>query len=297
MVVFIDADGRFDPLRMRQILLGISESISRTTDDSAREISLTNPPRQTSADTIIAQALSQILVNRPNNTGALVTGLRRVKQTLLNISQINSRKRLGLICIDSIGAFVRQDRAKAFDELREDYPDIDFSAQNSSINQRISKYVEELYTSITGELEELQEFFGCTIVVSNQTIYKPRWPSSSTRSDQGYRIVENQIDFGVKSEQALPQLNAHMPYRWNNFFDIRLGLARRERQKLEVSVSSEEAFASVQEGRFNAQHSGLFDIWLLEYEQESQTMKRVRGAGLAHRFRYAIKGAGLEIIP
>ena len=149
-VVFIDADYRFDALRLRTIARGIiQQKLNQDHDD---------------IEDMLVDSLQHVHVFRPDSSASILATLKSLDAYLFDLSRhVSSTRPVQAIFIDSATAFFWQDKLRdqvaRTEEIGRPYAEIELAR-----SRKQSFYITDMYAELVRELKRLQRVFGCAVV-------------------------------------------------------------------------------------------------------------------------------------
>lgn len=161
-VVFIDTDHRFDADRLRVVARSFIQQEQRKNCLDAGV-----QPDNKDMEALLVSSLQHVHVFRPQSSSALLATLQSLYSYLLDLSQHQSSSRpLQMIVIDSVTAFIWQDRLRdevaRTEEIGRSQEDIDYAREKGR-----SFHLADLYAELANGLKQLQNRFQCAIVYTS----------------------------------------------------------------------------------------------------------------------------------
>ena len=144
LVVVLDSDGRFNIIRLAEVIKSYVCRCEKLDKDELEDITHDDA----AIDTFVEECLKHVHIFRPQSLSSVAESLGGLKQYLLNLeAHYSGRRQLHSVIVDSLSAFYWQQRA-----LEEN---TDPSTSTSPL-QSISKH-----------LRSLQQQFNCSIIFTN----------------------------------------------------------------------------------------------------------------------------------
>ncbi|KAL5333515.1 hypothetical protein BJX70DRAFT_57762 [Aspergillus crustosus] len=227
-VIFVDADGRFDVERLRNIARGIVRSRLQASADYS---SLGGSPDH-AIEALLLASLQHVHIFRPQSSLALLATLESFDAYLLDFRRHDSTSRpLQAIFIDSATAFFWQDKLQdeiaRTQEIGRPVAELELERQ-----QKKSFYLADIYADLVTALKRLQNVFDCAVVYtttssSGRSIEKPSVPHGS------YNPLDSVLN--------TPSFRSPMPPPWGLFPTLRLVLQREAVRSFPPGVAIQEA--------------------------------------------------------
>ena len=190
-VVWLDSDGRFSALRLREVVLGVVSSSTAGEDIM---------------ESLLPEALTHVHVFRPRTSQQLVQTLDVLPSYLFNAeAHLSISRRLGLLVLDSATAFYWQDRFDS-EVARFERPDKPSGKPSQA-------------TEIITRLKKLQKEFDCAVTYSTSSAFaavdKPTpLLASETAAPQEPRSVSPWTAFAtltmILSRMHVPRFRSQM---------------------------------------------------------------------------------------
>lgn len=200
-VVWVDSDGRFSAMRLREVMLdAVSSSTAHegaivVEDDTAK---------------LVEEALTHVHVFRPQSSRHLIETLDSLPSYILDATAHSSiSRRLGLLVLDSASAFYWQDRYHA-ETARFKHPD-----QPRDQPSRTAEVITKL--------RDLQKVFGCAIAYSTSAAF-------TTMNKQTPLLT---------ADSAAPH-ESRSASAWSRFASVTLNLSRVSVARFPSHISLEE---------------------------------------------------------
>lgn len=255
-VVLLDLSGRFSIIRLHHVMHNYISSICSTS-------ALTLPEHEISS--LISDSLTHLHIFRPQSSSSLLANLASLPTFLLSppSRHLSANRRLGLLAINDLSAFLWQDRLDADEETG-------LPASNHA-EKANSTLLLERYRNLISLLRHFQCLFSCTIVATN-------WGLAPVTSVAGH-----------------PALRPHLPFLWNNFCKIKVVVERNRVSKFGPGLSAEEAkMEGVQ--RWEAVTKSGFSGWVNWWGSEGwrgEVREGVEGLKNQGRFSFQVTEDGI----
>ncbi len=237
-VVWLDTDGRFSVMRLREVIL---DAVSSPTAD---EGTITG---ENDTESLVQEALTHVHVLRPKSSQQLIQTLDSLPSYLLDATAHSSiSRRLGLLVLDAASAFYWQDRYHS-ETARFKHPD--------QPRDRPSRTAE-----VITKLRNFQRGFDCAIAYSTSsaftTMNKPALPSTA--------------------DSAAPH-ESRSASAWNRFASLTLNLSRvsvvrfpshmsleqclRDQEKRQHAVTKADFVAEVDRSEIATWTASVKEVW------------------------------------
>lgn len=214
---------------------------------------------------VVSDSLNHLHIFRPQSSSSLLATLASLPSFLLSSpsTHLSTNRRLGLLAINDLSAFLWQDRLDADEETA---PPASIHAEKAN-----STLFLERYRTLISALRHIQHLFSCTIVTTN-------WGLAPVTSIAGH-----------------PALRPHLPSLWNSFCMIKIVVERNRVSKFGPGLSAEEAkMEGVQRWKAveKSDFSGCINWWGNEGWREDVT-EGIKGLKLGGRFTFNVTGDGI----
>ena len=259
-VIWLDSDGRFSILRLRQVILQLINQRHERTDRTS------SPMQVEAAQNLCKSSLQHLHIFQPQSSDSLISTINSLPSYLFNPSLHHSSSRpLRLLALSNLSAFLGSDRLDTADN-DSTVPSAQF--HNSHFTQR--------YTNLVASLRDIQETFDCTVIATN-------WSLSPVQ----------------KTANGL-SARPHLPNVWNNFCTLKLLVKRNGKSKFGAGISAEEAAVIVQEaakgGKADKQTSFSCHVnyWGCE-DWPNGVLKGLQDLRNGGSFSFAVDGNGVRV--
>ena len=257
-VVLFDLSGRFSVLRLHRLM---QHQISSTCSTFSSAV-----PKQ-DISSVVSDSLSHLHVFRPQSSSSLLATLASLSSFLLSSpsTHLSSNRRLGLLAINDLSAFLWQDRLDADEETA-------LPASNHAEKANGTLFLER-YRNLISSLRHIQHLFSCAIVATN-------WGLGP-----------------VTSVARHPALRPHLPSLWNNFCTVRIVVERNRVSKFGPGLSAAEAKMEGMQ-RWEAVEKSGFSGWVNWWGSESwreEVKEGVRGLKFEGGFSFEVTGDGIVV--
>ena len=256
-VVLLDLSGRFSVLRLHDVMHHYISSIGSTTVEF--------PEHEISS--LVSDSFTHLHIFRPQSSSSLLATLTTLPSFLLSSpsKHYSASRRLGLLAISDLSAFLWQDRLVADEETG-------LPVSNHAERASNTLFLEG-YRNLIASLRHIQHLFSCTIVATN-------WGLAP-----------------VTSVARHPALRPHLPSLWNNFCTIKVVVERDRVSKFGPGLSAEEA---KREGlqRWQAVEKSGFSGWINWWGHERWRDEVREGIGVLKGgggFSYNVTERGVAI--
>ena len=257
-VVLFDLSGRFSILRLHHVMENhiFSACSTSSTAFTKQEI-----------PSVVSDSLKHLHIFRPQSSSSLLATLASLSSYLLSSpsTHFSTNRRLGLLAINDLSAFLWQDRLDADEETA-------LPASNQAEKANSTLFLER-YRNFVSSLRNIQHLFSCTIVATN-------WGLAP-----------------VTSVARHPALRPHLPSLWNNFCTIKIVVERNMVSKFGPGLSAAEAkMEGVQ--RWEAVEKSGFSGWVDWWGSESwreEVREAISGLKLQGSFSFKVTGDGTEV--
>ncbi|KKK18967.1 hypothetical protein AOCH_006346 [Aspergillus ochraceoroseus] len=221
-VVFIDADGRFDAERLRNIARGIVEDKLRKKPETTPVGDIpgrtVNPTMDQCLEALLLASLQHVHVFRPQSSLALLYTLQSLDTYLLDLSRhVSANRRVHSIIVDSATAFYWQDKLQ--DEVART-EDIGRPIDELERERREQKsfYLADMYADLVTALKRVQRLFDCAIIytstsLAGKSVGKPGAPLDAYNPLD--TVLPNMVSF-----------RSSLPPPWGLFPTLRLVVQR-----------------------------------------------------------------------
>ncbi|KIW68890.1 hypothetical protein PV04_04804 [Phialophora macrospora] len=278
-VVYIDADGHFSAMRLKQIMYHYIQQHqhqhqhqhSNQQANNPGTTSLSIPEVDMDVDAIIQDALHHVHVFRPQSSSHILSIVSNLQAYLFDTSRgqsIQIHRPLGLVILDPATAFYWQDR---FDRAmaRLDTPGVGIQAQGPSMTLQI-----------IDRLKNLQTRFECAVLFST-TMPSTHPPAPTRRAEAGPLIPAAPPDTGRGISP------------WTAYATLALLLARTPVAQFPPQMSMDEC-VSARETRFEAMRQGRFTA-VVQSMHADGGQGGGSAAGRTTGFRFNITDRGVEV--
>ena len=257
-VVLFDLSGRFSVLRLHRVMQNHILSTCSTSSLALSEQEIAS---------VVSDSFSHLHVFHPQSSSSLLATLASLPSFLLSSpsTHLSTNRRLGLLAINDLSAFLWQDRLDADEETA-------LPASNRAEKANSTLFLER-YRNLISSLRHIQHLFSCTVVATN-------WGLAPVTSVAGH-----------------PALRPHLPSLWNNFCTIKIVVERNRVSKVGPGLSAEEAkMEGVQ--RWQAVEKSGFSGWVNWWGNEGwrdEVTESIRGLKLGGRFTFKVTGDGVVL--
>ena len=250
LVIWIDCSGRFDILRLYDLMLGLTRN---TTEQSE---SLT---ANSEADRSVSKALERLHVFRPPSSASLLAIVRDLRSYLLGLQDHPAG---GLpvkaIVISEASSFYWEERWKE----EEDKAGLNVNEETLSreeaceapteatpLKKRRLFSMQSYHAMLTTALSSLQSTFCCSVLLSSTSFHPLKF---------------SPITGAESSEQQLwPSLRSPLPNPWAKFVNVEIVLSKQKPQKYRRGISFTEALAEKEARVDEAEgNSAKVRVWL-----------------------------------
>ncbi|KAI9673641.1 MAG: hypothetical protein M1817_002278 [Caeruleum heppii] len=237
-VVVIDADGRFDVRRLRQIIRHYVSSLLPADEEQDENDGLPHPA-QDGVNELLKTGLSHIHIFRPQSSASLLATLAQLSQYLFHSRAHHLHHRsLGAIMLDSTTAFFWQDKFAEESRQREEVDRQEEANPGGHLPSETSpSSFKETYNTLSTHLLALSSTFPDTPIVITTRILSP-----------------------VSSSSVFPP--SHLPSLFTSHLALRLHVHRDPVPKFGPGMSAEEAGRD-QESRLGVVGRGRFSAWVV----------------------------------
>ena len=223
------------------------------------------PKQETSS--VVSDSLSHLHVFRPQSSSSLLATLASLSSYLLSSpsTHLSTSRRLGLLAINDLSAFLWQDRLDADEETA-------LPASNHA-EKANSFLLLERYRNFISLLRSIQHLFSCTIVATN-------WGLAP-----------------VTSVAKHPALRPHLPSVWNQFCTIQIVVERNRVSKFGPGLSAAEAKIEGMQ-RWEVVEKSGFSGWVNWWGSESwreEVREGMDGLKFQGRFSFKVTGDGIKV--
>ncbi|OAP65540.1 hypothetical protein AYL99_01512 [Fonsecaea erecta] len=245
-VVYIDADGRFSPTRLAQMMNHCLQTHHQSSEAPQPPLTDLDALQET-----IRSSLDHVHVFRPQSSAQMTAVLASLHTYLLNRSRHHSILRpLSLIVIDSATAFYWQDRSdQALAKLES------LGTAPGGGPSRAAELIEKL--------KALQERFGCAVLASTtspSTSSSPPFPSPSTRTlNDETTTTATTTTTSASTAPAPSDRDIRLVSPWTSYATLSLTLARLPVAQFPAQMDMEaclrdrdKRLEAVRKGRFVA---------------------------------------------
>ena len=257
-VVLFDLSGRFSILRLHRVMENHIFSACSTSSSALSKQEILS---------VVSDSLNHLHVFRPQSSSSLLATLASLSSYLLSSpsTHLSTNRRLGLLAINDLSAFLWQDRLDADEETA-------LPASNHAEKANSTLFLER-YRNFISSLRNIQHLFSCTIVATN-------WGLAP-----------------VTSVARHPALRPHLPSLWNNFCTIKIVVERNRVSKFGPGLSAAEAkMEGVQ--RWEAVEKSGFSGWVNWWGSENwreEVREGISGLKLQGGFSFKVTGDGIEV--
>lgn len=240
MVLWIDADGRFDVSRLKDVVL------SYLTANSSKTATAGGAPSTSSisADGIATQSLKNLHLMSPNTSTQLLGQLAALPFALMGLA---SPLPLSLLVLDSATAFTHQDRFDA-DLARLEAGGVVGGADHSSTRGATATAQLSKTAQLITALKALQSRFECAVIF---TTAPPAHPTTT------FPYQQHRVGSSNNSTTAPPLPDARSVSAWTQFATLTLTLSRQPIARFATQMSLEECLRD-REKRQEAVAAGRF---------------------------------------
>ena len=216
---------------------------------------------------LVSDSFTHLHIFHPQSSSSLLATLASLASFLLSSpsTHLSANRRLGLLAINDLSAFLWQDRLDADEENA-------LPASNHA-EKAFKTPLLEGYRNLTSLLRDIQHLFSCTIVVTN-------WGLAPVTSVAGH-----------------PALRPHLPSLWSNFCTIKIVVERDRVSKFGPGLSAEEAKMEGEQ-RWEAVEKSGFSGWINWWENEGwreEVREAIRELKTGGRFSFKVTQEGIVL--
>ena len=228
-VVLFDLSGRFSILRLYRIMR--NHVFSTCTSSS-----VVLPEQEISS--LVTDSLTHLHVFHPQSSPSLLATFASLPAFLLSSpsTHLSANRRLGLLAINDLSAFLWQDRLDADEGIA--------TSTSNDAEKANSTIFHEHYRNLISSLRHIQYLFSCTIVATN-------WGLAPVTSAAGHSA-----------------LRPHLPSSWKNLCTVKVIVERDRVSKFGPGLSAEEAQRERVQRWEAVEKSGFFG-WINWWGHES----------------------------
>lgn len=257
-VVLLDLSGKFSVLRLHHVMRKHISAICSSSSVSLPEQEILS---------LVSDSFTHLHIFHPQSSSSLLATLASLPSFLLSSpsTHLSTNRRLGLLAINDLSAFLWQDRLDANGEAA-------LPASNHAEKANSTLFLER-YRNFISSLRHIQHLFSCTIVATN-------WGLAPVSSVAGHSA-----------------LRPHLPSLWNNFCTLKVVVEREIVSKFAPGLSAEEAkMEAVQrwEAVKKSGFSGWINWWGIERWRE-EVREGIRGLKVGGRFSFNVTGDGIIV--
>lgn len=281
-VVFLDTDGRFDAVRLRDVAANLAGE--KTLFQST---SLVNEVQKEDQrfHSMLHECLRHVHVFRPQSSQALLDTIQNLETYLLSgKDHMSSLRPLRAILLDSASAFYWQDRREA--EILQ-IPGVREERAQIAGTQLQSLDMAQAAQQTVKSLQHLQNVFSCPVVYTTWGLQRafPRQPDPSRDA------------YPYQSQPALLSFRPHLPRPWPSFPTLRLVVRRDLIRPFAPQLSLDEAHREAPT-RQSVVQQGNFSAWLDSWGKDKWPrgiLEALRSEGVKSGFNFSIRNEGISI--